>query len=147
MKKIDGMPVVDAAAPVRLKITDADIASGARKNPNACAVAVAACKRIRGVTAAKAHLGCIYLMLNGKWRRYYASGPIRVEMIAFDRGGDFYPGQYDLLPVPTGKVVKRQAARSAAHRSPVKRGPRRPRRKPYFVPGVRETAHRNEPAE
>ena len=141
MRTIDGQPVGNAAMAIRLTVTEKDIAKGAPKNPNACAVALAAVRQVKGVTAAKAHLGCIYLLRNGHWQRYKTSKAIRDEIIVFDRGGRFYPGEYDLLPVSTATLVRkvRQIRGYGPKRSGVKR------RKPHHVEGVRDSAHRNEP--
>lgn len=141
MKKIDGKPIGNAAMPIRLKITEADIKAGAPLNPDACAVALAACRKVKGVTAAKAHLGCIYLLLNKRWQRFMTSGPLRTEIVAFDRGGRFWPGEYDLLPVPTAALIRRIRGETLA--SPQRK--RAKRRKPHHIEGVRGTAHRNEP--
>jgi len=141
VKKIDGMPVGNAFMPIRLKVTEADIKNGARKNENACAIAVAAVRQVKGVTAAKVHLGVIYLCQNGQWKRWHTSNGARTEIIVFDRGGRFVPGEYDLLPVPPQSLLRRY--RAAAKPRP---GPkRRRRRKPHYVEDVRNSAHRNDP--
>lgn len=141
MRTIDGQPVGNAAMAIRLTITEKDIAKGAPKNPNACAVALAAVRQIKGVTAAKAHLSCVYLLRDGHWQRYSASKAIRDEIIVFDRGGKFYPGEYDLLPVPTASLIRK--VRQIRGEGPRRRTTKR--RKPHHIEGVRESAHRNEP--
>ena len=128
MTKINGLPVGDAASPIRLTITARDIRDGAPLNPNACAIALAATRHIEGVTAAKAHLGRIYLMIRGKWRRFMTSGALGREICAFNRGGKFYPGEYDLLPIPAKNVIRR--AKGAASSSSRKASSGR-RRKPH----------------
>jgi hypothetical protein len=138
VKKIDGMPVGNAFTPIRLKVTKDDIANGARKNANSCAIAVAAVRQIKGVTAAKVHLGVVYLCQNGKWKRWHTSDGARTEIIVFDRGGRFVPGEYDLLPVPPQSLIKRTRRASSP-------GRRRRRRKPHYVEDVRDSAHRNDP--
>jgi len=137
MKRIDGQVVGNAAAPIRLEITEKDIRDGAPLNPNACAIALAAQRHISGVTAAKAHLGCIYLCIRGKWRRFKTSGALGREITAFDRGGKFFPGTYELVPPP---VVAKRKRTSSSGRS------RRFKFKPHRTEGVRDTAHANEPA-
>jgi hypothetical protein len=139
MKKIDGLPVGNAHMPIRLEVTKQDITKGARKNANSCAIAVAAVRQIKGVTAAKVHLGVIYLCQNGRWRRWHTSSAARTEIIVFDRGGRFVPGQYDLLPVPPQSLLKR------TRRGPRPGPKRRRRRKPHYVEDVRDSAHRNDP--
>ena len=141
MKKIDGLPVGNAALPIRLTITPRDIRDGAPLNPNACAIALAACRHVKGVSAALAHLGCIYLCINGQWRRFKTSGALGREITAFDRGGKFYPGEYDLLPVTVARLVKRRVRSSGNGSRRVKR------RKPHHTEGVRDTAHANQPRE
>jgi hypothetical protein len=142
MKRIDGLPVGNGTFPLTLEVTAADVKTGAPKNPNACAIAVAAVRQIKGVTAAKVHLGVLYLMQNGKWRRWHVSGPARTELIVFDRGGRFAPGRYDFLPVPTGEVIKRVAPKTAAATGRTRRTFKR--RKPHHVEDVRSDARGND---
>jgi hypothetical protein len=147
MRKIGGMDVGNASLPVRITVTEEDIKSGRRKNPDACAVALAAVRRVKGVTAAKAHLGCIYLLVNGKWRRWMTPAALRTEIIVFDRGGRFVPQVFDLHPPPVARLVSR-ARRLNGHAPRPKRS-RWKRHKPTHTADVRHTAHRNdgEPSE
>jgi hypothetical protein len=142
MRKIDGEPVGNAAVAIRLTITKADIQKGAPLNPNACAVALGAVRQMPEVIEAKAHLGCIYLRFRGQrgWRRYRTSQALAREIVAFDRGGKFFPGEYDLLPVPTGALIKRLRGESKPRS---RSGPKR--RKPHITEGVRDTARADEP--
>src|SRR5437868_5139624 len=117
MRKIDGMAVGNAALPVRITVTEEDVKEGRRKNPDACAVALAAVKRVKGVTAAKAHLGCIYLLINGRWRRWMTPAALRTEIIVFDRGGRFHPQVFDLHPPPPARLM-------ATPRKPTNAAPR-----------------------
>jgi hypothetical protein len=141
LKKIDGLPISNSAVPILLTVSAADIQKGAPLNPNACAVALAACRNVKGVSAAKAHLGCIYLNIRGNWFRYRTSEALSREIVAFDRGGKFYPGEYYLLPVPTAALIRRIRGIAATPRklSKVKR------HKPHHTEGVRDTARANEP--
>jgi hypothetical protein len=141
MKRIDGMTVINGVHPFTLEVTAADVARGAPKSPTACAIAVAAMRQIKGVSAAKVHLGVFYALKNGKWQRWHVSGPARTELIVFDRGGRFAPGRYDFLPVPTGAVIKRVAPRTAALTGTKRK--RYPRRKPHRTEDVRDSAHGN----
>lgn len=142
MRKIDGEPVGNAAMPLRLTITARDIEKGAPLNPNACAVALGAIRQLPNVTAAKAHLGCVYICFKGDrgWRRYRTSLALAREIVAFDRGGKFFPGEYDLLPVPVAALIKRIRGTTTKRTSP-----RFKRRKPHHTEGVRESARANEP--
>lgn len=143
MKRIDGEPVTSSATALRLKITEDDITRGVRGQPNACAIAVAAMHRIKGCSAAQIHRSCAYLNINGKWRRYRIPPALWAEIIAFDRGGKFWAGEHDLFPPPLPDLApkkKRRATSSASSSS------RSKRRTPHLIPGLRETAQRNEPA-
>lgn len=144
MKKIDGKPVGDGLMPLRLEVTEQDIKKGARLNQNSCAVAVAAMRQIKGCTAAKAHLGVVYLQVNGKWRRWHTPDPMRTEIIVFDRGGTFVPREFFLYP-PTPEAVRKKAAKVARRATtggaPVPEWRRRfPRAKPHRTEGVRDPA-------
>lgn len=139
MRKIDGMDVGNAALPIRISVTEEDVREGLRKSPDACAVALAAVKRVKGVTAAKAHLGCIYLLVNGRWRRWKTPAALRTEIIVFDRGGRFHPQDFYLNPPPAGQLIAR-----ATRKSGPTRPPRFKRHKPVPTADVRHSAHRND---
>jgi hypothetical protein len=139
MKKIDGLLVTNAVRPVRLTVTASDIKNGAPKNPNGCAVALACVRQIPGATAAKVHLGRVYILIKGKWQRWATPEYATRELVAFDRGGRFVPGEYDLLPVP---VLLSKAARQRQRL----RRPSRKRRPIHHTEDVREEARKNEPA-
>ena len=94
--EIDGLPVKDAKKSIRLEIMREDIVNARKKNSNCCAVAKA-CTRGLNVKAVKVHLTRLYLNTDGKcFTRYIVSGAMRSEIIAFDRGGRFQPGSYNL---------------------------------------------------
>ena len=97
--KIEGLPVIDSRRKAIVNITKADIKRGSRKKPEACAVALA-CIRELGVDEALVHATRAYLRKGLKWTRYFTPSAIRSEIIAFDRGGAFEPGKYELHPVP-----------------------------------------------
>ena len=99
---IDGLPVVDAKRPLTLTVTKADItrAADSSQEPDRCAVA-RACKRELHVIEARVHLARVYLRTNNSnWVRYQPPGAMRAEIIAFDRGGTFEPGEFRLQKVP-----------------------------------------------
>ncbi len=146
MKKIDGQEVVNAATGLRLTVTSADIAKGAPKNPNACALALAAVRQIKGATAARVHLSCIYVNVHRQWKRWRTPEYATRDIVAFDRGGRFVPGEYDLLPIPVSQLTRRVAQIrnggvpvSAARRRPAKPRPR------HHTADVRESAHADQP--
>lgn len=140
-KKIDGQEVGNAAVPLIITVEKRDIARGKRQNENACAVAVAAVRQVRGCTAAKIHLGVLYLMINGTWRRWRTPSAMRTEIIVFDRGGAFQPDQYQFLPITTAALVRKVKNSSS---TPKRRAPRWKRSKPHVLENVRNSAHGND---
>jgi hypothetical protein len=100
--RIDGLPVVDAKRPLTLKVTKADIAKAADsiQQPNSCAVA-RACHRELHCKEVRVHLSRVYVRTNDhNWVRYLTPKDMRGEIIAFDRGGSFEPGEFRLAKVP-----------------------------------------------
>lgn len=93
---IDGLPVFNAKKPIKLKITKRDIGIADPKKPDHCAAAVA-CKRELHAKEVRVHLGRIYVRTNNtNWQRYSVPRNMRTEIIAFDRGGSFEPGEFML---------------------------------------------------
>ena len=129
MKRIDGQPVGNAATRLRVNVTAADIRNGKPLNPNACAIAVACVRQVDGVTAAKVHLGRVYLLIHGKWKRWHMPEYGRIEVIAFDRGGKFVPQEIDLMPPPVNHLAKLAKAEQP-YRKRTTGGPRARRRPP-----------------
>ena len=114
--KINGLDVKNSRRAAVLHITATDIKRGRVKDPTGCAAAVCA-RRQLGATEARVHVGRTYLRFNGHWKRYMTSPALRSEIVAFDRGGKFEPGDYTL-----GKMQPSRA-------SDVSRDDGKPRRK------------------
>jgi len=111
--EIDGLPVKDAKKSIRLEIMREDIVNARNKNSNCCAVAKA-CTRGLNVKAVKVHLTRLYLNTDGKcFTRYIVSGAMRSEIIAFDRGGRFQPGMYNLAVPDKTKLLGYAKARKS----------------------------------
>jgi len=118
---INEIPIKDAKKSVVLHITKNDVNKGRSKKPGECAAALA-CKRDFGATEARVHMSRVYLRFNGHWERYKTSGALRSEIVAFDRGGRFEPGEYILLKMePSRKGDKSRGQRNGRGRKP--RGP------------------------
>ena len=116
MRMIDGMPVVDADKPVTIHITQADCERGSKKDPMRCAAALAL-KRVTGCDETRVHLACTYLRFGNKWRRYATPPSLKAEIISFDRGGGFYPGDFRLRPMsPTLRLRPKGKPKSAVNR-------------------------------
>lgn len=96
--KINGLKVVDATKPLPIKITDNDVENGNTKDPGGCAAALA-CMRKPTCTEARVHIGRTYLKEGGRWVRYKTPAALRSEIISFDRGADFQPDTYVLVPM------------------------------------------------
>jgi hypothetical protein len=126
---IDGKPVVDADKPVTVHITSED------------------CDESR------VHLGCTYLRFGNKWLRYATPPSLKAEIISFDRGGGFYPGDFRLHPMPAALRLKpvnpkrapkrSRATANAAQRVKAEKKKSEPRVFPT-VQGVRERANARE---
>jgi hypothetical protein len=133
---IDGLPVTDATRSLELHITARDIAHADNKNPEDC-VAARACRRQFHAKEARIHLGRTYIRLNdNNWIRLRTPKPLRDEIIAFDRGGKFEPGDFLLSPVvPADRLGNNKRNR----KPPVKvAGPRPKKRRPaHIVTNVR----------
>lgn len=93
--EIAGKKVVDARKRIILHITKGDVERGNTKDPAACAAALA-CMRQFHTTQARVHLARTYILRGETWWRHRTCGPLRSELIAFDRGGAFAPGDYEL---------------------------------------------------
>lgn len=106
---IDGLPVIDARRALKLHITPEHVKRASRKRPDNCAIAQT-CLATPGVKEVRIHLSRAYLRSNSKnWQRFLVSPVLRSEIIAFDRGGKFAPGDYVLHKVtPTKRLGKRQ---------------------------------------
>lgn len=96
--EINGKKVVDATKRAAIYITQTDTVKGANKDPGACAAARAAKRDIVDCLSARVHIGRVYVEHKDKWVRYFTPDRLRTEIVAFDRGGTFAPGKYELLP-------------------------------------------------
>lgn len=142
MKRIDGQPVANGHRRIRVKVTAADIKDGAPLNPNSCAIARACIRQVPNVTAAKVHLGRLYLLFAGhaRWQRWFVPEYATREIVAFDRGGRFVPQEIDFQPPPVEILAR--------YRSPKKSAPSKGKRRRsirHLTQDVRDSAHANEP--
>lgn len=109
--QINGLPVIDAKRPLTLTVRKSDIARAAEstQEPARCAVA-RACYRELHVLEARIHLARCYLRTNDhNWVRYQTPNAMRAEIVAFDRGGEFMPGEFTLSPLPASAKKRRGA--------------------------------------
>jgi hypothetical protein len=126
--EINGKKVVDATKPAKITITPKDIAKGDNKNPSGCAAAQAAMHSLENCISARVHIGRVYIEQERRWVRYNTSDALRTEIVAFDRGGQFEPGEYTLRPVSANETTEGRARKRGEknHNGPSKtKGPRR----------------------
>jgi hypothetical protein len=142
--EIDGVKVRDADPDeaLTLHITQRDVKSGSAKNAKACAAAKALCRQ-EGCEAARVHLSRTYVKRAGTWVRYMTPPPLRSEIIAFDRGGQFSPGDYTLGPVQPivrfGSEARKAYMKKYVKRKPSAKHPQKGNRaKPHVVSNVRQ---------
>jgi hypothetical protein len=91
--------VEDGRDDVLVEVTSRDVAWAARKNHNHCALA-RACEKMVGVDGAIISRVCAYLIAGSTAIRYHLSTAAAREIMAFDRGAGFAPGEYLLKAVP-----------------------------------------------
>lgn len=134
---IKGRKVVDATKPLVVTIQPRDISKGKDKRPEACAAAKAAVRGIPNCVEARVHLSRVYIKRRDRdvWERYNTGGALRSEIMAFDRGGRFEPGEYTLTPLaPSQRTGKKSGTETNRNRkSPSKRA----RKHLHVAQGVR----------
>jgi len=138
--KINGLPVVDASKPLRIEITPSDVEKGNTKDPGGCAAA-RAIMRQEHCTQARVHLGRTYIKDDERkrWVRYRTPMAIRAEVISFDRGSEFAPGEYVIPPMQPshrGDGKRRKIAKPGTGHG--RNNPRKTKSKPHVVSGVRQ---------
>lgn len=134
--KINGMDVKDATQKVKIKITKTDCTKGATKDPGACAAARACLRQVPDCHKARVHIGRTYLQVGEKWLRFQTPLALRSEIISFDRGGAFEPGDYELRPLSVAERKGRGKRHSSG--APKHGRPGHHRIKPHIVTGVRQ---------
>lgn len=120
--EINGKRVVDATKPISIHITKRDTTEGDNKNPSSCAAARAVKREIPDCVNARVHIGRVYVETPKQWIRYNTPDALRTEIVAFDRGGSFAPGQYK-LQVPEKRDYRdaRKNRPSGTQTSPAKK--------------------------
>lgn len=137
--QIDGIPVKDALRSVTLEISRKDISGADRKNPESCVAAAACHAHLGKVRDVRVHLSRIFILREKTefWERYETPRALRAEIIAFDRGGRFEPGTFELRP-PVSYRKKGGARKSSGDRG--KAASKRAKALRHMTVGVREQA-------
>lgn len=131
--KIRGNKIKDAKKEIALTITNRDCRLGNSKEPSTCAAARALCRQ-EHVAEALVHLSRTYLKRGEVRFRYETPPALRSEIVSFDRGGGFEPGEYRLIPPrPSFRGgSKRKSGKSGTHPQRGNKGHR------HIVSGVRQ---------
>jgi hypothetical protein len=101
--------VVNAKHDLNIKLRPADVRSAGVKKHDGCAMAQA-CKRQLHVDGAIVSTSSAYLIDGKKATRYSVPLNVAKEIIAFDRGAGFEPGEYQLVK-PWPSAIKRNTGR------------------------------------
>jgi hypothetical protein len=105
--EINGKRVVDAKRSAMIHITAKDVKEGNNKNPSSCAAAKAA-KHSLSCLSARVHIKRVYIEKKDKWLRFETPDALRTEIIAFDKGGSFQPGDYKLRAIMPSATTERR---------------------------------------
>ncbi len=119
-QKINGLPVRNGKRSISIMVTPQDVKKAQVKDPTSCVAAIA-CRRELGCTEARVHIGRTYLRFNGHWDRYHTSPNLRSEIISYDRGGKFLPGEYVLRKMQPSKATGRRQSTSKVKKHKFKR--------------------------
>ena len=135
--KIQGMNVVDANQELEVSITQNDIRLGKKKTAHGCAAALAICRE-HHADAAIVHFSRAYVKKGETWYRYSVPPMLRSEVVAFDRGGNFEPGDYTLKTVqPTVRLDAPVRRKTYPANGKKPQNGNRPKKPYHVVTGVR----------
>jgi hypothetical protein len=87
--------VVDATRDTTIKVTVKDEKASHKLSHKACAMAVA-CKRTMNLDGVIISIRTAYLIKDKKATRYTLPDSVTREIVSFDRGGGFMPGEYEM---------------------------------------------------
>lgn len=135
---IKGLRVINARRPVTVTITPHDVGTGKDKAPKSCAAAKGAIHSIPNCVEARVHLSRVYIKRKDRnvWERYHTSAALRGEILAFDRGGRFEPGEYILQPMGKSERQRKRSG-SDTNRNTKRNHVRKPRKTLHVAQGVR----------
>ncbi len=131
----EGLPVVDGHEDIDLVINKNDVENSRKKDPNNCAAAMAGRRELK--TDVRVYLTRTYVKdaKHERWVRFITPRSISTEIISFDRGASFEPGEYTLkAPIETQKLGY------SARRGGIKTGTGKKRKKNHITTNVRVSA-------
>lgn len=90
----EGLPLVDAAEDVALAISKHDTTTSRKKDPSSCAAALAGRREFH--TDVRVYMSRMYVLdkKNKRWIRFVTPMSVQKEIVSFDRGATFEPGEY-----------------------------------------------------
>lgn len=138
--EINGKKVINATKNLEIHIQPKDIDSAKTKDPGACAAALALCREY-DCSQARVHLSVTYLEYKPHWVRYVTPDSLGREIVAIDRGGQFFPGTHTLKKIPPSYVAKlaggkRQGSKTGDRRTKAQRKGK-PTKPQHRIEGVR----------
>ena len=105
--------VEEAKHPLVVEVTRGDVKSSKRKDMSHCAMAQA-CKRVFHADGVIMARSIAYLVKGDLAIRYGVPNTVTREITAFDRGGDFEPGIYSLVPKTKGMTLEHKVKMNKA---------------------------------
>lgn len=111
--------VVDATEPITVEVTKGDERASKKRDLNHCAMAVA-CKRSMVLDGVVMAMCTAYLIKGRKATRYKVPESVQREIVSFDRGAGFSPGEYRLRTPdhPMGREVGGNSTSNGKAREP-----------------------------
>ncbi len=127
------LKVTDSDNDLEIEVLERDIRAAAKKNHTECAMAVA-CKRAEHADGVIISVNTAYVIKGNEATRFKVPQSIAREVVSFDRGSQFGPGDYALK---SPRKSQRLGARQERSPSTATRPLKTKRRKPHVTEGVR----------
>lgn len=103
VRLLEGLPVVDGTKDIMITVNSQDIKDARKNSPASCAAARAG-ERIFN-TEVRVFLARTYIKRKDKWERYLTPVSASREIVSFDRGASFEPGEYKIkTPSPAQQL-------------------------------------------
>jgi len=117
-RMINGKPTVYATQPITLHVKQYDVDRGDPNDPGGCAAARCIKRELRA-RAAFVHKGRVYIFPidNDVCLVYQTPKGLWGELIAYDRGGRFMPGEFRIPPVSPSNRPGMRSKRKADSRT------------------------------
>lgn len=104
--QINGKVVVNSKRKIKLEISAIDVRKGRMKDPSTCAAAQCLLRTVPGILSARVHKKMTYIEFENRWERLLTPTALQHEIVAFDRGAAFYPGNYMLRPLSPAEQLR-----------------------------------------